>query len=445
MITEAEVLNILPANGFVRSYIEYAMQRTDANCAYHLGGALSILSQCVPVEYCVPYASPLWGNMFTLIVGGSSKSRKTASINIAQRILREAIPDSVGEVPGSQEGVYESLRAQQRQLIVYGEFGEFLAKAEEGYMMPLKTAYTNLWDGIPIGRALAKKRQGLVANPRLSLLCGVATDLLERHTEQADWTGGFLARFLTFFAEPEREFSSPPTDDVGARRALVQWVVDLANPPVPPSDCLWLDSAGRTMWEDWYESMRSMRDGANPRVGAACSRATSIAAKIVLLMAWDIGQARSGAPWHVGLRELEAGLQIASLHLTSVIELGERVTGTRDMRDRRAVLRAIKDHPTPLGVIIRDAELLKRRANEVLDSLVEERTVERVQINKEMCYFHTPHNHKRLIQMAQGVTETDSDNNVITLRLPPPVPAVPLRPEADVLDDDDVDWASFEG
>lgn len=124
MITEAEVWDALPPSGFARAYVEYASQRTDANCAYHLGAALSILSQTVPLEYCVPYASPLWGNMFTLIVGGSSKSRKTAAINIGQRVLREALPESVGEVPGSQEGLYESLRAQNRQLIVYGEFGE---------------------------------------------------------------------------------------------------------------------------------------------------------------------------------------------------------------------------------------------------------------------------------------------------------------------------------
>jgi hypothetical protein len=447
MIREAEVLAALPPHGFVRTYVEYAMQRTDANAAYHLAGALSILTQTVPLDYCVPYASPLFGNLFTLIVGDSSKSRKTASINIAQRILREAVADSVGEVPGSQEGLYESMRSNQRQLVVYGEFGEFLAKAEEGYMMALKTAYTNLWDCIPIGRALAKSRQGAVQDPRLSLLCGVATDLLERHTEQADWTGGFLARFLTFFAEPEREFATPPTDDPVQRRALVQWVSNLANPTAPPGLCLWLDPQGQQMWSDWYESMRPMREGANRRVAAACSRATSIAAKIAILLAWDVGAARSGMDWHIGTIELESALKIASLHLSSVIELGDRVTGSRDMRDRRAVLRTISSTPTPLGVIIRESELLKRRVREILDSLSEERTIAMEKVGGEECYVLTPHLHHRLQQMAFEATAAGTDSGMgQILALRPPLPTLPpLQPEADSMNDDDIDWSTFDG
>lgn len=440
MIREADALAALPANGFLRSYVEYACQRTDANAAYHLAGALSILTQTVPIDYCVPYASPLWGNMFTMIVGDSSKSRKTASINIAQRLLREALPDVVGETPGSQEGLYESLRVQQRQLVIYGEWGEFLAKAEEGYMLALKTAFTNLFDGIPIGRALAKNRQGMIHDPRLSLLCGVATDLLERHTESADWTGGFLSRFLTFFAEPEREFSTPPTDDPQARRALVQWIADLANPPAPPGVCLWLDARGKAMWHDWYESMRPMREGANRRVAAACARSTSIAAKLAILVAWDIGQARSGYDWHVSEPELESALKIASLHLQSVIELGDRVTGSRDMRDRRAVLRAISSTPTPLGIIIRESELLKRRVKEILDSLLEERTVQAERVGNEECYYQTPHLHQRLQQVAVTGEPMDGGGRVLALR-PPAAPQTVVVPGTV---EEDIDWSTYD-
>ena len=50
MIREAEVLAALPPHGFVRTYVEYACQRTDANAAYHLAGALSILTQTVPLD-----------------------------------------------------------------------------------------------------------------------------------------------------------------------------------------------------------------------------------------------------------------------------------------------------------------------------------------------------------------------------------------------------------
>jgi hypothetical protein len=446
MLNEAEVWNALPPTGFLKSYVEYASQCTDANVAYHLAGGLTMLTQAVPLDYCVPYASPLWGNMYSLIVGDSSKSRKTAAINIARRIMHDAIPNSVGEVPGSQEGLYESLRAQQRQVIIYGEFGEFLAKSEEGYMMPLKTALTNLWDAIPIGRALANSRKGPVNDPRLSLLCGVATDLLERHTEQADWTGGFLARFLTFFAEPEREFATPPIDDAVKRQAMTQWLRTLSSPSAPPGPCLWLDPVGQQMWNDWYENMRPLRSGANRRAAAACSRATSNAAKVALLLAWDVGQARTGHPWHVGPVELESALKIADLHLKSILELGERVTGSRDMRDRASVLRHIGDIPTPIGYILRQSELLKRRLNEILDTLIEERTVTRSTVSGETCFHKTPHLHQSLVNMAQNGTGSGAPGAVIPLR--PAAPSVPLIPPQHVYDDVDPDeneWASFDG
>ncbi len=444
MIAEQEVWDALPTRGFVRSYVEYASQTTDANIAYHVAGALSILAQTVPLDYCVPYASPLWGNMYSLIVGDSSKSRKTASINVAQRILREAMPGSVGEVPGSQEGLYESLRAQQRQLIVYGEFGEFLAKAEQGYLLPLKTAYTNLWDAIPIGRALANSRRGAVNDPRLSLLCGVATDLLERHTEQADWTGGFLARFLTFHAEPERNYAAPPIDDPMRRAAIVKWVKDLAAPQTLPGRCLWLDKQGEQMWADWWESMSKTRDKANRRVSAACSRSTSIAAKTAILLAWDVGQARSGHDWHVDEVSLASALMITNLHLDSVIELGETVTGTKDMRDRRSVLRSIAEVPTPLGVIIKSSDLLKRRVMEILDSLTEERMVEMVKVNGQVCYIQTPQAHQALFDMvkSQEAAMAAGGGNVVPLM--PKIPLAPLVPKHAQLDEDEVDWASFE-
>ena len=451
MISEAEVWAALPQTGFVRSYVEYASQCTDANIAYHLAGALTCLTQTVPIDYCVPYASPLWGNLYTMIVGDSSKSRKTASINIARRVMHDAIPGCVGEIPGSQEGLYESLRAQQRMVLLYGEWGEFLAKAEEGYMLALKTAFTNLWDGIPIGRALANSRKGPINDPRLSLLCGVATDLLERHTEQADWTGGFLARFLTIHAEPEREFATPPIDDVQKRLQITAWLKQLANPATPPGPCLWLDPAGEKMWNDWYESMRPLRTGANRRAAAACARTTSIAAKLAILLAWDIGQARTGQPWHVGVTELESALKIADLHLKSVIELGERITGSRDMRDRALVLRFISDMPTPIGYIIRQADLLKKRVKEIIDTLLEERAVTEERVGTELCYRKTPHLQAALANMAQGLaTGIDSDDGsggqVLALRAPQP--KVGLIPPHAVFDDidpsDEEGWSRYD-
>lgn len=462
MITEQQIWDALPSHGFLRSYVEYASHCTDANIAYHVAGGLSCLTQCVPLDYAVPYTSPLYGTMFSMVVGASSRSRKTASLAIAQRILRDAIADSIIETPGSQEGLYEGLRHHPRQLIVYPEWGEFLAKAEEGYMMPVKTAFTNVWDGLAAGRALAKKRDGIIEKPRLSLLCAVATDLLERHTEQADWTGGFLARFLTFYAEPEREFPTPPIDDEVRRLEMTRWLEGLADPRVQPGRSLWLDDQAQSMWHDWYDGLRPLISGSVQRAAAACSRASAIAAKITLLLAWDIGEARSGQPWRATVRELEPALKLTNLHLESVLELGERITGTKDMRDRSLVLRSIGLQPTPLGWILREAEMLKRRAKEIIESLVEERAIAAVKVGNDIYYQQTPQAHSMLAQaVLQARQEQSAIHSVIAdanleahegeQRLAQVIAMSPPRLDdgmdstdaVDTQDDDAAYWASY--
>jgi hypothetical protein len=271
----------------------------------------------------------------------------------------------------------------------------------------MKTSLTNLWDCMPTGRALAGKALGQIQNPRLSVLAAVATDLLERHTEEADWTGGFVARFLTFFAEPERAFVTPPMDDLGVKRSLSEWLRGLADGTTPletgeaasiPGMCDGLTPRAQEMWADWAADEARKASGANTRVTASIARATSHAGKVAILLAWDIGRARSGDRWQIGESELRSALAITSLHIKSVLELGDRVTGSRDMRDRRAVLMSVSDlRPTPLGVVIKKANLLKRRVVEILDSLTEEQSVSVVSVAGRASYLRTPDQHRLLV------------------------------------------------
>ena len=451
MLTESEVLAALPSHGFLRAYVDYASGRTDANVAYHLAGGLMLLSQAVPLDYAMPWGSPVYGNLYGMVVGGSSKSRKTSALNIAARLLQDALPSSMQETPGSSEGLIESLRREPKQVVMYPEFGEFLAKAEEGYFLAMKTLLTSLWDCMPLGRATAKGSQGQISKPRLSVIAAVATDLLERHTEEADWTGGFIARFLTFYAEPERHFDTPPMDDFTVKHALAEWLRGLADFTTPTADgyearppgiCKGMTPEAQVLWREWANAEQKKTVGANSRVSASIARATSHAGKIAILLAWDIGRARSGEPWYIGEAEVRSALAITSLHIKSVLELGDRVTGSRDMRDRRAVLNAISPTaPTPLGVIIKRASLLKRRVVEVLDSLVEEQAVSARSTSGRASYIQSPEAQKALLAMDQL---EDANIEQVVLKVPetvqraqfvlavhPPVPAALAEEQED--------------
>ncbi len=372
MISEAAVLAALPQHGFLRDYVHYAMRVTDAHACYHLGTGLVCLAQTAPIDLSFPYGMPMYSNVYALNVGPSGASRKSGSISVARDLLGAAVESALGETPGSREALVDGLRANPRQVIPYSEFGAFLAQAERGYLMPLKTALTEAWDSTPMGRALVRREGTEVATPRLSLMCGSTLDYLERHTEPADWTGGFMARFLTFYADRERTHTVPPGDNVEKLR-LVGHLKALNEGIIVRGQCLGFDAHARQRWDDWYHSLEKVEAGTE--AAGAVHRSPSQAIRVALLLAWDFGQARSGQHWHITTTELDAAIRIIEFHIDSVTRISRGLASDPNQRDRRKVLNAVSDKPKRIGQILLESKLLLRRVREIMESLLEEGTV----------------------------------------------------------------------
>lgn len=365
--SEADVLATLPPRGFLRDYVPYAMRCSDAHASYHLGTGLVALAQTVPIDLHFPFGNPIYANLYTLAVGPSGASRKSASITTAGNLLRAAVPSAMGETPGSREALIDGLRSSPRQVITYSEFGAFLASAERGYLMPLKTTYTEAWDGTELGRALVNREATVAATPRLSLMAGSTLDFLERHTDPADWTGGFLARFLTFFADRERTHTVPPGDDV-EKAKLIAHLKYLNDSVIARGQCLGFSAGARKMWDDWYH--QTDREARQSEIAGAIHRVHSQAIKISLLLAWDYGQARSGSHWYVTEAELAPAIAICKLHIDSVERVGQHLAPSPDMKARRAVLGCMTGQPKTIGQISMESKLLLRRTREIMETLL---------------------------------------------------------------------------
>jgi hypothetical protein len=402
MITESEVLEALPTSGFLRHYVTFCAERTAAHLGFHVGAGLALLAQAAPPDLVLPFSSPLAGHLFVMLVGSSSKAFKTSAINQSLRLLRDTVPDQLYEQPGSREALIDMVRARPHGLVTYTEFGDFLSTAygDRSYARAMKTAFTAIYDGSPLGRALVKKSGDAaspapktIGDPRMSILAGVATPFLEDYTEGADWTGGFLGRFFTIYADPERKFRGEPLDDAAGRRQLVlhfRHVHHLLDGKVPAlGRCLWLaDEEAQKIWNDFSDEMERRRASAGVLVDAACSRAVAMAAKISLLLSWDLGAARDGIDWSVSADVVHSAVKLATLHLDSVLALSARIVTGRDMQDRRKVLDACpRGALTSLGDVLKRASMLKRRAAEILDSLVEEKTLFRVRFAGQGEFF----------------------------------------------------------
>jgi len=376
MVTEQDVLRVLPNDGFVRVYVEHAMKQTTSPLGYHLATALAILATTCPVDYGMMYAGMLRPNLYTLLVGRSGEDQKSTALNIGKRLLGKANSQLIGDYPGSAEGLIDSIGRQATQIIPMSEFGKFLSSAQRGYFEPIKTALTDLWDCEPIQRAKANGVVTRVEEPRLNVLAACSIPYLEKHTLSEDWTGGFMGRWLILYSRRER-LDPDPTGDPTMESFLIN-ELEIRASIAQAGRCMGLDSQAKELWNAWFHDLYN-RKGLATNVQGVLSRVPTLARKIALIYAWDFGIATTGNPWYMGLDVLFPAIQVAELHLKGLLGLFERIADNPDARLRRQVLVAIETMGGcgTLGEIIRMVKLKKRVVNEALEGLMEERTVTR--------------------------------------------------------------------
>jgi len=389
MITDKQVLDALPPNGFLRSYVRWAGRWLEAGTAFHVSAGLALLAQSVPTEMEFPGVTKTRANLYALLVGPSSVSQKTRSIQAAESVLQEALPGSIMTRPGSPEACIEAISDRVPQILFYEEFGSFLQGTEKGrgQLAPLRMVLTDLYDCGRIGKQLvpgknSKCRKVYKGNPRLSILAGVTPGLLEAFTTEIDWTEGFLGRFFTMYATSEKESSAGTFHGEDVRKELSKTLKEYATGQdiftAAMKPCEGFGLGALALWEEWCHLLKDMARKSERESAAAIHRALGHVVKIAMLLSWDYGEARSGEPWSIELSALEPAIKIVSLHIESVEEIAQGLAVDRDMKDERRMLQAITETPVDYAEALRRAHLIKKRADDMIASLLEKKLIARV-------------------------------------------------------------------
>ena len=378
MLTEREVLAQIPDRGFLATYVQHGMLQTTAPAAYHVAVGLSVLSATCPHTYQSPFAGGTACNLYVLLAGRSGLERKSTALRLGKDLLFNACPEKIGDMPGSAEGLIDSIAQRPHQVISFSEFGKFLATAQRGYFEPVKTALTDLWDSQPVQRTLAGNRVIRVDNPRLSCIAACAIPYLEKHTLAEDWTGGFMGRWALMFAQEERQNSFPVSDN-RYKDALIARLMELNGIGENHGQCTNLTDGARKFWDDWYYTRVSTR-GDDTNVAGLRSRMPAIAQKAAMLYAWDLGYGSQSQDWLLNEECVRLGCQFANMHLKSSKSLFARIAASPDARLRRAVLGVLEamDHNKfSLGQMLTATQMNKRTLLSVLDGLSEEGLISR--------------------------------------------------------------------
>lgn len=370
MIGEEEVailIKTLPKTSFVRNYVRWAANQTDAPLAYHATIAQALLASIAPIDHKLRFAGWQYSPAWCMLVGDTGATRKSTALKLGREILDGVAPEIAGDQPDSTEGLVESLALDNRQTLFFYEFGEFLAKTSQGRLMPMRGLLTELWENEKKTRRLAQSVT-TVETPRMSIMGGVAPGMLELHTTTLDYSSGFMSRFGFTYARRERTFDLMEGDPT-----LQAWLIDtlgiIAAKPVAP--CTGFNPAALAFWRTWFASQEKKwaRKATTETIGAI-SRAPTLALKYALVFSLDFGEAGSGKPWAITESVIRVGTIFAEWHLRSTFNMQRFLCANSYQRNCRQVLNTIREDATSYGEIQAHMRMSNRGLNEILESLL---------------------------------------------------------------------------
>lgn len=380
------------ANGFLRSYVEYACACSDAPAVFHAGVALTVFSAVVGKDVRCPWHAGrmLLPNLYTLIVGPSRVARKTTAMDAGTDLLYDTDAQLSMPIPGSYEELIAQLRRQSHGLLVFREFGHFLKQTSRGYAESQRTALMDLYDwpyNRPYIRSLRKSTTVISGPICLSMLASISNELLFQYVDTAEWLGGFFGRMLLLYGE--RDEFKMPQEWHKAHAYLVSYMRQYAQYRIPA--CGGFHPDGWAWFSEWCRIRDTSRHVLPTRIKSFAAGVTTFAAKIALLFAVDSGEVLAGEGWLVSGESLwRATRFIDNLYLTSALELGEKIQLSEWERFRQRALDQI-DAAGDVGIghreLLRRIRVTANQLEETIETLRAEDVVEIVQgRNSEPVY-----------------------------------------------------------
>lgn len=409
MITNDEVDAILPQHGFIKEYVDFQATINEVPKAFSLGSALACLVAVSDHDLSFPFAGRSTGsNLWILLVGPSRIGKKSTAIDNATGLLN-SVPFPIARIksePKSPEGLVDDLKEVPNKLILYPEFGNFLkpAKIRGSREAVLKSHFTDLWDRRELTHSYSRGKNGkqevTVDGIRLSMLAGVSNGFLNSSSESEDWDAGFFGRFMFLHSQRVRSasgmraVSTLSAEQEAKRKRLIglltsymHSVQKITSAGAQAKDaktllalnkrCKGFSEEAREQFDAFSEELDAMVEGGRlDTVEAIIAGASDLALKIAMLATFDCGPYRSGGDWGLGPQAMRFGIDVARLHMKSVLEVTSDLATSPSEQARFKVLRALSFKEwTSFRDLLRRTKMSIKTQNDWLQALVRAGTV----------------------------------------------------------------------
>jgi hypothetical protein len=227
----------LEDDNFIVEYMRWAANRTDAYSEYHFGIAIAMLSIAAQRNAVIMLdQGNVYSNIWCFMLGLSSVSRRTTSINLGKRILdqNEII---TYEMPKSftPESLIEILDETPKAYLVKDEAAQLLVAMKKNYMSDLRYVLCDLYDGEDYSRRLrAGKNKGKtsfrIQKPYITMVMATTPDTFEKTADVENLTSGWFYRYLWFYPNYPKSVrtlnmyrSESIQEEVNLRRKLLEY------------------------------------------------------------------------------------------------------------------------------------------------------------------------------------------------------------------------------
>lgn len=313
----------VPTHGWIRDYLAYAIQCTDAPPMYHILAAIALIANALAPEHeCVVDGEPIPIHDFFLIVGESG-NRKSAAIKRAIRLVMPCYAECKLEdriwFPESctPEGIIGALFADPNRLMVLTEWCDLLGSGRANYWQHAPQFWEMIFDRMPIQR-LKMQTQVKIDRPSITILGASTPSLVKRHTVLNDWEAGKMARYLIgYMSKPEDKEMVNAIERSDLVPDLQRRYSELLSPTVvkafvPSAEA----KAYKDAWQysaDWKAFVRSMPEHLQPSALRAGDHVYRVA---------TLYQASQTYPWSlvITVETMSAAIQLVWWCLTTLQE-----------------------------------------------------------------------------------------------------------------------------
>lgn len=214
---------------FVDLYREWGVAYTDAPPQFHDMGAFMIMSALMAANIQTRtrfgLAHPnLWG----LILGESSLTRKTTVANRAMELVSDCDRELLLATEGSVEGIISGMAHRSNAVSVFYKdevSGFFDSMNRRDYLSGMQETMTHMYDVPPMIRRTLRKETIIVENPVFMFFGAGIREAAYTALKETSVTSGFLPRFLIVIGDThidDIQLIGPPDPNISEKEAPVR-------------------------------------------------------------------------------------------------------------------------------------------------------------------------------------------------------------------------------